>query len=86
MRKVCRYMDTTVIKKAVLKDVQQPNELLTAIRDVCRKLELVNARFEMESDDDLIESCIYERESLRARYRFLLRQAREQGVRGMNLE
>ena len=32
------------------------------------KMENVNVRFEMEKDSDLIEACIYEMESLRARY------------------
>jgi len=34
----------------------------------------------MESDSDLIEACIYEMEALRARYRYLLKAAREQGL------
>ena len=34
----------------------------------------------MESDSDLIEACIYEMEALRARYRYLLKAAREQGI------
>ena len=31
-------------------------------------------------DEDLIEACIYESRALRARYRYLLRMAREQNV------
>ena len=34
----------------------------------------------MENDSDLIEACIYEMESLRARYRYLLRQAKAGGI------
>lgn len=33
--------------------------------------------FEMEDDSDLMEACIYQRESLQARYRYLLRKAKE---------
>ena len=33
--------------------------------------------FEMEDDTDLMEACIYQRESLQARYRYLLRKAKE---------
>ena len=33
--------------------------------------------FEMEDDSDLVEACIYQRESLQARYRYLLRKAKE---------
>lgn len=68
------------LRKLLLRDDPTPNELLTAIREVRQRLENVNARFDMESEGDLIESCIYEMESLRARYRYLLRQAKQQGV------
>ena len=69
------------IRKAILKTpVEEPDELLTAIRDVCAQMDNVNARFSMESDGDMIEACIYELESLRARYRYLLRCAKSQGV------
>ena len=68
-------------RRAILKQEERPNDILDAIRDVCMKMENVNLRFEMERDSDLIESCIYEMESLRARYRYLLRMAKEQGLR-----
>ncbi len=67
-------------KRAILRQQQQPSELQEAIQEVCRRLDNVQERFEMETDNDLIEACIYEMESLRAQYRYLLRQARERGV------
>ena len=68
------------LKKALVKTEEQPHELLIAIRDTCRRMDNAKLRFEMESDSDLIEACIYEMESLRARYRYLLRMARMQGI------
>lgn len=73
------------LRKAILKSEESPNEVLTAIRDVCIRLDNVHTRFELERDDDLIESCIYEMESLRARYRYLLRQAKKQGLTAAGL-
>lgn len=67
------------IKRVLLKPEVRPDETREAIREVCRQLENVQSRFEMENDPDLIEACIYEMESLRARYRYLLRQAKAQG-------
>ena len=57
------------IKRVLLKPEDQTDNTREAIREVCRQLENVQARFEMENDSDLIEACIYEMESLRARYR-----------------
>ena len=36
--------------------------------------------FEMEDDEDLIDASIYQRESLNARYRYLLRKAKENHI------
>lgn len=78
-------MEGGALKRAILKTEEQPHEVLAAIREVCQALDTVNARFEMESDGDLIESCIYEMEALRARYRYLLRQAKDQGLTAAGL-
>ena len=68
------------LKKVILRADEAPHPTIEAIREVCQQLDLAQARFSMESDPDLIEGCIFEMESLRARYRYLLRTAREQGV------
>ena len=71
----------SVLKRAILRGEQQQEcDVLQAIREVCRQLDSVQARFEMESDSDLIDACIYEMEALCARYRFLLRQAKQEGL------
>lgn len=71
----------SAIRSAILKPEQSTNEVLTAIREVCSQLENANMRFALEKDSDLIEACIFEIESLRARYRYLLRLAKKQGVK-----
>lgn len=55
----------------------QKQQILDEIKEVSRRLACVERWFEMESDSDMIEACIYERESLCARYRCLLRKARQ---------
>ena len=50
------------IKRVLLKPEDQTDNTREAIREVCRQLENVQARFEMENDSDLIEECIYEME------------------------
>ncbi len=66
------------LKSAVLKPPPE-SELQAALRFVCDELARVQTCFEMESDPELIEAYIYEQEALRARYRYLLKQARQTG-------
>ena len=70
----------TKLQKMFLREDVQPHPIILSIRHVCAAIDAVQNRFQMESDPDLIEGCIYELESLRAQYRYLLRTAREQGI------
>ncbi len=54
--------------------------LREAIREVCGQLEAARQRFDAAGDGDLIEANIYEMEALQARYRYLLKRARDGGV------
>jgi len=62
-------------------EIPLPGEsVIEQLRDVRQQLEGIENYFELESDEDLIDAAIYLRESLQARERYLLRQAREQNV------
>ena len=50
------------------------------LREICAQIKCTDMWFEMEEDEDLIDASIYQRESLNARYRYLLRQAKENNV------
>ena len=67
------------IKRLLLKEPPRP-ALLEDIREVCRQMEQVKVRFDMQSDADLVDACIYEQAALQARYRYLLEQVRRQGM------
>ncbi|MBE6793201.1 MAG: DUF2508 family protein [Ruminococcaceae bacterium] len=67
------------IKRLLLKEPPLP-ALLEDIREVCRQMEQVKIRFDMQSDADLVDACIYEQAALQARYRYLLEQVRRQGM------
>lgn len=54
--------------------------LLAEIKDVQRQLSCTERWFQMESDEDLIDACIYQREVLNARYRYLMRKAKRDKV------
>ena len=68
------------IRQKVLRDGVAPHPIIETIREVCEQMEIAESRFAQETDPDLIESAIYEMQSLRAKYRYLLRAARTQGV------
>lgn len=70
----------TRLQKLLLRQDEQPDPIIVAIRDVCGAIDAVQSRFQIENDPDLIEGCIFELESLRAQYRYLLRTAREKGI------
>lgn len=54
--------------------------LLAEIDSVKSSLEMAAERFEYQSDPDLVDACIYEMQALTARYRYLTREARRQGI------
>lgn len=55
--------------------------ILEDIEDVLRRLGENQQHFDMASDEDLIDSIIYEKTALLKRYTYLLKTARAQGVR-----
>lgn len=55
-------------------------EIIEEIQDVSRQLAYNECWFQMECDENLIDACIYQREELRARYRYLLDLAKRRGV------
>ena len=68
------------LRNKLLRQDTPPHPTIEAIREVCARMESVQSRFSQETDPDLIEGCIFELESLRAQYRYLLRTAREQQI------
>ena len=66
------------IKKPVLQS--ESNEIVRQIRETATKLNSAYSRFEYECNEDLLESVIYEIQSLKALYRYLIKTARESGI------
>lgn len=53
---------------------------LQQIRDTLQRLRSAYSRFENEENEDLLDSIIYEIQSLKALYRYLLKRAKEEGI------
>ena len=51
-------------------------QILEELDEVMRRKACNERWFQLESDEDLVEACVYESRELAARYRYLLRQAK----------
>ncbi len=54
--------------------------VLIQLRETSQRLESAYSRFENESNEDLLDSIIYEIKSLKALYRYLMKLAKEKGI------
>lgn len=61
----------------ILKPQTAPNGLLEEIHETVKQLQDTHLWFDNESDPDLIDACVYQLVSLEARYRYLMRLARD---------
>ena len=66
-------------------NLPQGQGLQQEIGEVVRLLELCRRRFDLALDEELLEAAIYEENALLARYRYLLRIAREQAAQSCGL-
>lgn len=58
-------------------------DLEQELRDCLQQLEYNQNWFDLETEPELIEQRIFEREALRCRYRYLMRRARDLGLRAV---
>ena len=63
-----------------LPSMGEKNALLRQIRETSERLSAAHNRFENESDEDLLDSIIFEIQSLKALYRYLLKMAKREGL------
>ena len=70
------------VKRWICKPTDDRDETLLALRETQQQIDSVRSRFDMQSDGDLIEACIFELDALHARHRFLMRQIRQHKQEG----
>ena len=68
------------LREILLKPKKKEAPILDEIRITVAKIHAMQHWFNTESDADLIEACVFQLESLEARYRYLLRLARDRGL------
>lgn len=67
-------------RKEAANTQKEETALLVQLHETSIRLDNAYARFEYEQNDDLLDAVIYEIQSLRAHYRYLLKRARAMGV------
>lgn len=68
-------------KLALAKPVKTEDELLIMeLASVREQIEICRARFDLLSDEDLTEACIYELSALQSKYRYLLKKVKESHI------
>lgn len=55
---------------------EEEADIIFQLRETKKKMDCIESWFSLENDENLIESCIYEREALNARYKYLMKLAR----------
>ncbi|NMA79686.1 MAG: DUF2508 family protein [Clostridiales bacterium] len=75
-----REFATAVRHKECDAQDEKGREISEALRLICDKIKRNEESFNLISDADLIEAIVYEGMALKARYRYLLRQAKSIGV------
>lgn len=55
--------------------------ILSELKQLYLQMQKNEILFNMTDDDDLIEAAIYEKQALNARYTYLIKTAKEQGLK-----
>ena len=71
---------TSETSRESLEEKENKNRILDEMREILEQMSFNERWFQLECDDNLIDACIYQRESLKARYRYLLAKARDLGI------
>lgn len=70
-----------ILKKKKTQDEKERNEILSELDRLSDMIEKNEALFNLADDDNMLEAMIYEQKALQSRYIYLLKTAKEKGVR-----
>lgn len=79
MESVLKLLQRTTVCEEETTELDR-RKIVDSIREVSRQLAYNECWFQLESDENLIDACIYQREELKSRYRYLLNLAKQKGV------
>ncbi len=64
-----------------MKNKKSENDILVNIENLKKEMTVVKSRFNMETDECLIDSYIYQMEALNKKYQYYLKQAKKTGMK-----
>ena len=64
-----------------MKNKESKNDLMVNIKNLKKEMTVVKSRFNMETDECLIDSYIYQMEALNKKYQYYLKQAKKTGMK-----
>ncbi|MCJ7856137.1 YaaL family protein [Lachnospiraceae bacterium NSJ-143] len=65
---------------------KKDNYIIDSIEDIKKELYVIKNNFDMETDESLIDCYIYQMEALGKKYEYLLKKAKESGVKADGFE
>ncbi len=77
MNDIIKLLKSHIPNKDTVYKNKRDEKFANEIKAVSSQIACVDMWFEMEEDADLMESCIYQRESLQAKYRYLIKKAKQ---------
>ncbi len=70
-----------ILKKRKTQDEKEREEILSELDRLSDMIKKNEAMFNLADDDNMLEAMIYEQKALQSRYIYLLKTAKEKGVR-----
>lgn len=68
-------------KNAETEEAEFRNQLLEDLDFVSHRLERIRESYDMTAEPELVESLIYEEKAMKSRYDYLIRTAKEKGLK-----
>lgn len=62
-------------------NIEQNKNFIDDIEEIKKRLDAVHQRYNLTSDNDLLDSLIYEEKSLLSRYEYLIKTAKQKGIK-----
>ena len=67
-------------KRPIAAEDKNAKDIIEQMKQLKKQIDEMNVRFDMECDEDLVESYIYQLQALQSRYRYLIKQAKAQQI------